>query len=195
MLCVCVCGQLGTSIKMHNECDLPPGAFTDKAVRDHHCKYVLSKEQAGKLRRKVSTMLPETELAWRFFVKEGLTPVSTQEICASQGVGTRIDVLARDSCGRLCVLEFKRGCAKNFGNGTYFKGCLQHRLLSSMDLYTLQTLVSHRIFRESRGLQGQPMGIPLLVRVDAATGVHIYKPPAWAIQSLPQVMAALAKQR
>jgi hypothetical protein len=183
--------QLTSSIKTHVSDGVPARAFCDKAFRDHFIRLKWGKSKGGaKLRASISRMMPETLLAWRVFTRFGLDPVSTQNVVAQGGVGTRVDVVAKDATGATRVLEIKRGCSVAFGNGRLMRAPFATRRVSTHDHYLLQTLVGHKLYKACH--PGTKMGIPLLLRFDDQ-GAHIYEPPLWAIEGLPMLLKRMMR--
>jgi len=114
IVCVCV-WQLTSTIKMHKQHGVPARVFFEKAYRDHFIKIKWGVARSGpatKLRNACNGMMQETEMAWRFFDRYKLRPVSTQDAVAYGTVGTRTDVVVDDLSDpahpRRTVLEFKR---------------------------------------------------------------------------------------
>lgn len=94
---------------------VPPIAFIDKNERDKFITNVwcngkknVKTDRGTKLRNMCNNMLLETELAWRFFVYAGITPIATQ-VCVAMGkLGTPLDVVAKDRDGKICIVEMKK---------------------------------------------------------------------------------------
>ncbi len=105
--------QLDETVALHNMATykVPTRAFYDSTFREHfiRCKWgTRQTHQATKVRTVCNAMLRETELAWRFFGKYKLDPISTQDTVAGWGMGTKVDVVAVDATGDTRVLEMKK---------------------------------------------------------------------------------------
>ena len=135
-------------------------------------------------------MTDECATAWAFFHKYDLRPVSTQDAVALGACGTRVDVVAVSGEDNVhTVLEVKRGCGKNFSNGQRWRAPFASRAVSTHDHYVLQTLVADRMYRAKH--PDRAFAAPWLIRCDGRD-LYAYAPPAWALQGLPSLLAAVA---
>jgi hypothetical protein len=149
---------------------------------------------AGRFRALCLKLMPETDTLLRFLAAQNLTPVATQTPVANATLrlGTRVDLVVRDASGHTRVIENKLGCGVNFGRAGLRLGApFTTVAFSTHHEHLLQTLVTHRLYKHT--FPAAEMGLPLLLRVDTH-GLHVYTPPRWAIDGLPQLMQRLARR-
>jgi hypothetical protein len=203
--------QIGSTVKLHTmpTFRVPGRVFYDAAYRDHFIKLKFDTQRCTKvtahckktrcdclkikrIRRLCAMLMPEVETAWRFWDEHGFDPVSTQDAVGSAllGIGTKVDVVTRDTEQRYCIFELKHGMETDFYDGSMLGAPYSHLPFSTHIECVLQTLVTHKLYKST--FPDRPMGRPHLMRCDRA-GAHVYTPPAWAVQGLPRLMHYLRR--